>query len=73
MASAQTEQSQNAAAKSPGSGTPAEPDESAFTVRKTVNEVHLVFTVTDKHGHYIKDLQKTISKFWTTANRRKRS
>jgi VWFA-related protein len=58
MASAQTEQSQNTAAKSPGSGTPAEPDESAFTVRKTVNEVHLVFTVTDKHGHYIKDMQE---------------
>ena len=58
VASAQTEQSQNAAAKSPGSGAPAEPDESVFTVRKTVNEVHLVFTVTDKHGHYIKDLKK---------------
>ena len=25
---------------------------------KTVSEVHLVFTVTDKHGHYIKDLKK---------------
>ena len=58
VASAQTEQSQNAAAKSPGSGAPVAPDESVFTVRKTVNEVHLVFTVTDKHGHYIKDLKK---------------
>ena len=58
VASAQTEQSQNAAAKSPASGAPAEPDESAFTVRKTVNEVHLVFTVTDKHGHYITDLKQ---------------
>ncbi len=27
-------------------------------MRKTVNEVHLVFTVTDKNGHYIKDLQQ---------------
>src|ERR1035438_2005647 len=58
VASAQTEQSQNAAAKSPSSSAPAEPDESVFTVRKTVNEVHLVFTVTDKHGHYIKDLKE---------------
>ena len=58
VALAQTEQSQNAAAKTPASAAPAEPDESAFTVRKTVNEVHLVFTVTDKHGHYIKDLKK---------------
>jgi Ca-activated chloride channel homolog len=49
---------QNAAAKSRGSSAPAKPDESVFTVRKTVSEVHLVFTVTDKHGHYIKDLKK---------------
>ena len=58
VASAQTVQSQNAAAKSPAPGAPAEPDESSFTVRKTVNEVHLVFTVTDKRGHYVKDLQE---------------
>ena len=58
VASAQTEQSHNAAAKSPSSSAPAEPDESVFTVRKAVNEVHLVFTVTDKHGHYIKDLKE---------------
>src|ERR1022692_2574682 len=50
VASAQTDQSQNAAAKGPGSRAPAEPDGSVFTVRKTVNEVDLVFTVTDKHG-----------------------
>jgi len=29
-----------------------------LTLRRTVNEVHLVFTVTDKHNHYIKDLKK---------------
>jgi VWFA-related protein len=29
------------------------------TIRKTVNEVNVVFTVTDKHGHYIKDLKKS--------------
>jgi hypothetical protein len=58
MASAQTGQSKNSAAKGPGSGAPAEPDESVFTVHKTVSEVHLVFTVTDKHGHYVEDLKK---------------
>lgn len=33
-------------------------DESVTTIRKTVNEVNVVFTVTDKHGHYVKDLKK---------------
>jgi len=60
---AQTEQSQNAAARSaePASNPPAESpsqDDAVLTLRRTVNEVHLVFTVTDKHGHYIKDLKK---------------
>jgi Ca-activated chloride channel family protein len=58
MASAQTEQSQNAAARSPRSNAPAKVDESVFTVRKTVSEVYLVFTVTDQHGHYVKNLKK---------------
>jgi Ca-activated chloride channel family protein len=56
--SAQTEQSPKTTAKSPGAGASDKPDEPGFTVRKTVSEVHLVFTVTDKHGHYIKDLKK---------------
>jgi len=33
-------------------------DESVTTIRKTVNEVNVVFTVTDKHGRYVKDLKK---------------
>jgi VWFA-related protein len=33
-------------------------DESVTTIRKTVNEVNVVFTVTDKHGRYVKDLTK---------------
>ncbi|HXY50800.1 MAG TPA: VWA domain-containing protein [Terriglobales bacterium] len=38
---------------------PAGPDdESVATIRRTVNEVNVVFTVTDKHGHYVKDLKK---------------
>src|SRR5437763_2486976 len=33
-------------------------DEPATTIRRTVNEVNVVFTVTDKHGHYVHDLKK---------------
>lgn len=33
-------------------------DESVATIRKIVNEVNVVFTVTDKHGRYVKDLKK---------------
>ncbi len=37
----------------------AEPDdEPTTTIRVPVNEVNVVFTVTDKHGRYIKDLKK---------------
>jgi Ca-activated chloride channel family protein len=36
----------------------AQNDDSIATIRKTVNEVNVVFTVTDKHGRYIKDLKK---------------
>ena len=35
-------------------------DQSPSTViRSTVNEVNVVFTVTDKHNHYVKDLKET--------------
>jgi Ca-activated chloride channel homolog len=37
---------------------PAQDDEAISTIRRTVNEVNVVFTVTDKHGHYVKDLKK---------------
>ena len=41
--------------------TPAAPDnpesDDSFRVKKIVNEVHVVFTVTDRHGRYIKDLK----------------
>jgi Ca-activated chloride channel homolog len=69
-ASAQTQsvplsaQSQTPATKTPTSSADpigaanAQDDDSVVTLRKTVNEVHLVFTVTDKHGHYIKDLKQ---------------
>ena len=35
-----------------------EPDESATTIRTTVNEVNVIFTVTDKKGRYITDLKR---------------
>jgi Ca-activated chloride channel family protein len=38
-----------------GSGT----DVGITTIRKSVNEVDLIFTVTDKHGHYIPNLQQS--------------
>jgi VWFA-related protein len=33
-------------------------DDTISTIRRTVNEVNVVFTVTDRHGRYIKDLTK---------------
>lgn len=36
----------------------AQDDDSITTIRKVVNEVNVVFTVTDKHGHYVKDLKQ---------------
>jgi VWFA-related protein len=44
-------------ARPPETETPPA-DDSIATFRKTVNEVHVVFTVTDKHGRYVKDLKK---------------
>ncbi len=41
-----------------GTTSPTEPDGSLLTLRAAVSEVHLVFTVTDKHDHYIKDLKQ---------------
>jgi VWFA-related protein len=42
-----------------GQQTSTQDDESVTTIRKTVNEVNVVFTVTDKHGRYVKDLSKS--------------
>jgi Ca-activated chloride channel family protein len=39
-------------------GTTPSEDDSLTTIRSTVNEVNVVFTVTDKHGHYVRDLRK---------------
>ena len=54
-----TKPSQQTAPPAPQNGAaPAQDDDSITTIRKTVNEVNVVFTVTDKHGHYVKDLKK---------------
>jgi Ca-activated chloride channel homolog len=47
-----------AAKPAPQAQNPAksDSDESVETIRSTVNEVRVVFTVTDRHGRYIKDL-----------------
>jgi Ca-activated chloride channel family protein len=45
-------------ASSDPSKTSQEDDDSLTTIRRTVNEVNVVFTVTDKHGRYVKDLKK---------------
>jgi len=49
----------NSTAK-PTNGQPpsAAEDDSVTTIRKVVNEVNVVFTVTDKHGRYVRDLRK---------------
>jgi VWFA-related protein len=41
----------------PAEGSPD--PEAVTTIRVPVNEVRVIFTVTDKHGRYIKDLKKT--------------
>ena len=48
-ASAQTGQSQTA---------PTKADEPGYTLRTAANEIHLIFTVTDKQGKYVKDLKQ---------------
>jgi VWFA-related protein len=45
-------------AQSENAGATGKADESLLTLSTTVSEVHLVFTVTDKRGHYIKGLKQ---------------
>ena len=35
------------------------PDDAATTITKTVNEVNVVFTVTDRHGRYVNNMAKS--------------
>jgi Ca-activated chloride channel family protein len=45
-------------APNPAPDQPATTDPSDTVIRSFVNEVNVIFTVTDKHGHYVKDLKK---------------
>jgi VWFA-related protein len=43
----------------PDNSATSDSDESVATIVHVVNEVRVVFTVTDRHGRYIKDLQRS--------------
>jgi len=56
-----TPQAANNSASAPDPATAAEGssnDEPLTTFHTNVNEVNVVFTVTDKHGHFVKDLKQ---------------
>ena len=50
---------QQPAAQPAGQQSGQQIDTNAYTLRLPVNEVNLIFTVTDKHGHYIPNLQQS--------------
>ncbi len=53
-------QSSPAQAQPGGAGQPVpQGQDDQYTITRQVNEVDLVFTVTDKHGHFIKDLRQS--------------
>jgi len=47
-----------AACQAQEASTPAPSSDSASTIHRIVNEVNVVFTVTDKHGRYVKDMKQ---------------
>jgi Ca-activated chloride channel homolog len=55
-ASTQTSPAKTSAAQA-GNSSNSNSDDSVTTLKATVNEVRVVFTVTDRHGRYIKDLK----------------
>jgi VWFA-related protein len=62
LAAQTTASADPAKAKTPAPATQPAPSNSAdngqFTIRENVNEVYLVFSVTDKHGQFISDLKQ---------------
>ncbi len=48
-----------AATPAPSQDAPPPDSDDNITIRHAVNEVQVVFTVTDRHGRYIKDLKST--------------
>ncbi|HVO63627.1 MAG TPA: VWA domain-containing protein [Terriglobales bacterium] len=53
-----TDSGKPAGTASAGSAVSSDEDTNVATIRRTVNEVNVVFTVTDKHGRYVKDLKE---------------
>jgi VWFA-related protein len=52
--------SQQPSAQAPASQAGQQPDQNApYVIPLNINEVNLIFTVTDKHGHYIPNLQQS--------------
>lgn len=47
----------SAPSQSPNGSAIGQNEQGEYSYSKTVNEVNTVFTVTDKHGHFIKDLK----------------
>lgn len=43
----------------PAGQAPPAGEAGSYTIRTTVNEVNLIFTVSDKHGHFIRDLNQS--------------
>jgi VWFA-related protein len=58
QATAQPADSQPASQPATSAATDSADDQPIETIRKRVNEVNVVFTVTDKHGRFVKDLKK---------------
>ena len=59
---AQAKPVQASPAQTPSAATPQQTQPNSdqqYTIRQQVNEVDLVFAVTDKHGHFIQDLRQS--------------
>ena len=53
-----TESDQAGGSRSGDETPPRSEEDNPTTIRRTVNEVNVVFTVTDRHGRYVKDLKR---------------
>jgi VWFA-related protein len=53
-----TESDQAGSSQSGDENQPRSEEDRTTTIRRTVNEVNVVFTVTDRHGRYVKDLKR---------------
>ena len=43
----------------PTAASASSSDDNAFIIKKQVDEVHLLFTATDKHGHFVRTLEES--------------